>query len=163
MLASFSLCYSPFRCAALTVAADEGKPILRVTLGDGATLFNSVELVDMLDLETSPFMDFWIRTTSQEPLAFLFQVGGNGSTEWKALNLIGKQTGFEQIDALPQKKINDGEWHRVTWDLKRLCREQLGEGNVRTKNLVLGSWDKPSQPIKVELRNFAHGKRNTLD
>lgn len=149
--------------AEMSLETVEGKPTLRLAFGDGTAPFNSVALTDSLDLEVAPFLDFWIRTTSKEPLAFLLEIESNGVSQWRALNLIGKQNGYAQIDTVPQGKINDGKWHRVTWDLLRLCKEELGTGSIQIKNLVLGTWEKPSEPVVVEFQNFSHGKRNTLD
>lgn len=47
-----------------------------------------------------------------------------GSQVWYALNLIGVQERYSQADTLPADVINDGQWHRVTWDLQRVAPTQ---------------------------------------
>jgi hypothetical protein len=80
--------------------------------------------------------------------------------QWRALNLVGVQSIYPLIDGPPS--INDGKWHRVTWDLCRLIKDKLGyTGTI--KGIIIGSWEKPSEPITVELQDFTFGQRNTLN
>jgi hypothetical protein len=143
----------------------DGKPVLRVEIGDGATVFNSLFIrSESVDLEMAGYLDFMIRTTATEPLAIMFQAESDPPQQWRALNLIGTQTGYANADSLPVGAINDGNWHRVTWNLQELYKEQITSTDKgRIKNLILGSWEKPSEPIVVEFRDFSLGRRNTLD
>lgn len=147
----------------ITTCMVDGRPTLVLEIGGDGTPFHSAVIYNgSIDLKTTPFLDFRIRTTSQEPLAIMFQVEGR-SGEWEALNIIGKETLYPSRDALIFGAVNDGAWHRVTWDLKRLASEQFGSGQFKISNLIVGSWEKFSLPIVVEFQSFALGKRNTLD
>jgi len=138
----------------------EGKPTLRLEIGGEGVQFNSVHLtLGGVDLEQSPFLDFRLRTTSKEAFAFMFEFGDG---IWYALNLQGQQSGYGNLDTV-RGALNEGQWHRVTWDLKRLVEEQIGPGRTRITNIILGSWEKPAEPVVVEFQDFAFGQRNLLD
>ena len=142
--------------ATLTPFEDEGKPAVRVAIGDSATQFNSVFVrLESIDLDKTPILDFKVRVTGDQPLAFMFQSGASGS--WYALNLVGSQSGYLNADALPAGRINDGKWHRVTWDLRRLAVERIGPSSARIHTLILGNWEKPPQSGTVEFKEFAFG------
>ncbi len=152
----------PFRDGRIeqTCTVVDGKPTLRLTIGGEGVQFNSVHLtLGGLDLEQSPFLDFRMRTTSKEPFAFMFEFGDG---IWYALNLQGQQSLYGNLDGV-RGSITDGQWHRVTWDLKRLVEEQVGPGRTRITNFILGSWEKPAEPVVVEFQDFAFGQRNLLD
>lgn len=101
----------------------EGKPTLHIEIGGDGTRFNSVMICnDIVDADSVPFMDFRIRTTSKDPLAIMFQVENDPS--WYSLNLIGAQTMYNNIDSLPDR-INDGNWHRVTWNIGKLISDRI--------------------------------------
>lgn len=141
----------------------EGRPILRLKIGGDGTEFHSAHIhPGAINLDDAPYMDFSLRTASQESLAIMFQLE-SGSRVWHALNLIGSQTRFSALDSLPEDAINNGQWHRVTWDLRTLVREGLGRSDSTIHNIVIGSWDNPKEPIEVEFRDFTLGQRNRLD
>lgn len=90
----------------------------------------------------------------------MFQMEGDAA--WYSLNLIGKQTGYSYVDATPTE-INDGKWHRVTWDLRRLVSDRVNATNHKITQIIIGSWEQPSKPLEVEFQDFTMGKRNLLD
>ena len=141
----------------------DGRPTLRLTIGGDGTQFNSAHIHSgSIDLDRASFMDFRVRTTSREPLAILFQLE-SGSQVFYSLNLVGEQGLFSHADSVPEDSINDGKWHRVTFDLKRVVREGLGSDQREITNVVIGSWMTPREPIVVEFQDFALGERNLLD
>ena len=106
-------------------------------------------------------MDFWVRTTTRDPVALMFQVEGQDT--WFELDLIGKQT-YRKIDKIsPLYEINNGAWHRVTWNLKKLVAEQIGSDIKSISNVIVGTWSNPSQPVVLEFKNVCFGSFNQLD
>lgn len=145
----------------ISTAQRDGHPALRLQIGGDGTQYNSAWIWnDVIDLGETPVLDFKMRTTSREPLAILFQA--EHGEAWYALNLVGRQSRFPQADGLPNWAVNDGAWHRVTWNLANLCKERLG-GIERIRNVVVGVWDNPAEAVDVEFADFAFGVRNSLD
>jgi hypothetical protein len=137
----------------------DGAPGLRLELGGDSTPYNSVFVRgEAVDLAATPYLDFMVRTTSTESLSIMFQVDGGGS-EWYSIELIGKQPLHRPVAFLPTGSISDGNWHRVTWDLRRLVREQIGEQYTHIRNVIMGSWGNPVQPVVVDFRDFRFGAR----
>ncbi|MHB0998642.1 MAG: alpha-glucuronidase family glycosyl hydrolase [Armatimonadota bacterium] len=140
----------------------EGKPTLKLALGGDDTQFNSAVINNgTIDLAETPFMDFKIRTTSQEPCAIMFQLVNDSN--WYSLNLVNTQSRYPNIDSIPFAALSDGKWHRVTWDLGRLVQDRVSTGETKIINMIIGAWDKPSAPIELEFQDFTVGKRNMLD
>ena len=140
----------------------DGKPVLRLSIGGDKVANSSVFIHEgALDLDKSPFMDFKFRTDSREPLVIMFQAESDGN--WYALNLIDVTSQYRFADSVSDLLLNDGKWHRVTCDLLRLCKERIGVSDPTIRNVILGSWASPSEPIIVEFSDFALGKRNLLD
>lgn len=143
-------------------ASVDGRPTLRLEIGGDGTPYNSVFLhAGALDLSKSPYLDFRVRTTSAEPFAIMFQ--SDGGSDWHCLNLVGVEQLYKYADGLPAGAISDGKWHRITWNLEKLVREEIGPGVTYIRSIILGSWENPSKPIVLEFRDFAFGKRNMLD
>lgn len=141
----------------------DGRPTLRLKIGGDGVQYNSAFMhMGSIDLDKAPYMDFRVRTSSDEPLAILFQLDG-GSQTWYALNLIGDNGLFNRADGLSEDALSDGKWHRVTWDLKRLVREGIARNDREITNLVIGSWKTPKEPVVVEFQDFSLGTRNMLD
>jgi hypothetical protein len=139
-----------------TAFQDSGKPALRLEIGDSKTQFNSVFVrLDSIDLDTTPILDFKVRVTSSQPVAFMFQ--SSSGANWYALNLVGSQSGYLNLATLPPGRIDDGKWHRVTWDLRRLASERIGPGTTQIRQLIFGNWEKPPQTGTVEIKDFAFG------
>lgn len=144
------------------VVSVDGRPTLRLEIGDADTLYNSVFVHSgEIDLRKSPYMDFRIRAENAEPVALMFQLGSG--TEWYALNLVGQQSRYTSLDGIAAGKIADGKWHRVTWDLLKLFKDQFGGADPVIHNLILGAWQTLHEPVVVEFQDFALGERNTLD
>ena len=140
----------------------DGRPILRLSVGGDNVESNSVFIHDdLLDLNKNPFMDFKFRTTSTQPLAIMFQ--HESEDIWYVFNLIDIHSRHQYADSVSDLSTNDGKWHRVTVDLLRLCKERIDLPISKIRNIVLGSWTTPSEPIIVEFSDFTFGKRNMLD
>ena len=60
-------------------------------------------------------------------------------------------------------EINDGQWHRVTWNLRKLVAERIDPNIKSIKTLSLGTWANPQKPVVVEFRNVCFGSFNKLD
>jgi hypothetical protein len=141
---------------------DNGAPVVEVGLGGEGVRFNSIHIhPGPIPLEQAPVLDFEIRVLHAEPFAFLFQVPDNAN--WYALNLVGQQSLYTGVDSLPLASLEDGEWYRVTWDLGRAVRERIAPDVDRIESLILGAWEQPADPIRVQFRNVRLGRRRTLD
>ena len=146
----------------ITPEVADGTPALKLEIGGNGTKFSSVYIHrGLIDLDDSPYLDFRIRTSSAEPLAIMFQTDYDDA--WYALNMIGMQRSYNHADGLPAGSISDGKWHRVTWNLRETVKDRIGAGNTRIKDVILGSWEAPAEPIVVEFSDFAFGRQNTLD
>ena len=140
----------------ITPFDDGGAPALRLEIGDSKTQFNSVFLrMDSVDLDKTPILDLKVRVTGSQPVALMLQ--SSTSANWYALNLIGSQGLFFNLAALPPGRIDDGKWHRVTWNLRRLVTERIGPGTTQIHQLILGNWEKPPATGTVEIKDFAFG------
>ena len=149
--------------ATLTPFVDEGVPAIRVALaGTPASKWGSRFIRrEAIALEKQPLMDFYFRTTSKDPVALMFQV--EGKDDWFELDLIGKQA-YRQLDRInPLYEINDGQWHRLTWNLQKLVAEKISPETKTLKNLVVGTWTNPKTPVTVEFKNVCFGSFNQLD
>jgi hypothetical protein len=146
----------------VTSETADGKPALKLEIPGGGAPGNSVFIHnEPIDLDESPCLDFRIRTSSTEPLAMMFQMM-SGDT-WFALNLMGTQRNYTFADALPAGSISNGEWHRVTWNLRELVKDRTGGGDSHIRSVILGTWESLKEPVVVEFSDFAFGKRNMLD
>jgi hypothetical protein len=149
--------------AELTPFTEDGQPAIRVALAGkpGVKWGSRCIRKGTLDLGKEPLMDFWVRTTTRDPVALMFQVEGQDT--WFELDLIGKQT-YRKIDKIsPLYEINNGAWHRVTWNLKKLVAEQIGSDIKSISNVIVGTWSNPSQPVVLEFKNVCFGSFNQLD
>lgn len=116
---------------------------------------------EAIDLDKQPLMDFYFRTTSKDPVALMFQA--EGKDDWFELDLIGKQP-YRQLDRInPLYEINDGQWHRLTWNLEKLVAEKISPETKSIKNLIVGTWTNPKTPVAVEFKNVCFGSFNQLD
>ncbi len=142
---------------------ESGRDIIKVSIGGDNTNYNSVFIhSDPIDLNDAPFMDFEIRVINKKPIAFMFQT--QDSERYHALNIIGNQDLYNNIDSVNSDNIADGKWHRVTWDLLNMYKENISATKQPIiRNLILGSWKPAEQAAVVEFRNFNMGTRNTLD
>ena len=149
--------------AELTPFTDQGSPAIRVALAGtpNARLGSRFVRTDAIDLEQQPLMDFCLRTTTQEPVAFMFQI--EGKDDWFELDLVGTQ-GYRKTDRINETlEINDGQWHRVTWNLRKLVAERIDPNIKSIKTLILGTWANPQKPVVVEFKNVCFGSFNKLD
>ena len=143
----------------MQVVEEQGIRRLRISIGGDGSAYNSVIICnENFDTDEMAYLDFKIRTSSNEAAAIMFQI--EGSEAWYSLNLIGQQNLFTNLDSL--KQINDGQWHRVTWNLKRLVRDKFNN-SAKIKTLILGSWENSQKPVVIELAEMSLGKRNMLN
>ncbi len=142
---------------------ENGRNVIKVSIGEDNVNYNSIFVhSDPICLNQAPFLDFEIRVINENPLAFMFQA--EGSEKYYALNIIGKQDSYTNLDSVSSDNIADGQWHRITWDLLNLYKENISATRPPIiKNLILGSWEPAQDAAVVEFRNFNIGKRNTLD
>jgi hypothetical protein len=136
-----------------------GRPTLQLRIGgQGDSRFNSAWIRQQaIDIELAPILSFRLRSTSTEPLALLLQRMSD-TDRWWAINLVGTQTGYPSLANLTERKLNDGKWHDVSLDLRRILAGQWEPGQAsQIKNLIIGSWENPSHPILVEFQAFAFG------
>ena len=142
---------------------EEGKEALRVSIG-GEKGINSNSLWinrGKIDLEKSPYMDFYIRTSTKDPVCFMFQI--RGRDEWLEMDIVPGNT-YTVIDRIDiEREINNGKWRRVTWNIRKLAQERIGKDVTMIKGLIIGSWKPLEKPVVLEFRNFNFGKMNLLD
>lgn len=132
--------------------------VLNIKLGGFGVKDNSVQVYSgTVDLNEAPYLDFMIKTKSPDAMALMFRV--ENDPNWYALNVLGIHNDYKYVDGLPVGSINDGEWHRVTWNLKALIEKQIPESGLKISNIILGAWDKPYQPVDVSFKNFSFGKK----
>ena len=133
----------------------DGRPTIRLEIGDGASRFNSAWIhPERIDLDLASVLRFRVRTTSTEPLALLLQQEKDTDV-WRAINLVGRQSAYPSLADLTAQKLNDGQWHEVSLDLRPLIASRLEPGKKpRIKNLIVGSWEQPLRPIVVEFQSF---------
>lgn len=137
----------------------DGNATIQLQIGDGQTpgYNHSVRVSDdPIDLTGTPILHFRIRTQETEPLAILIQM--EGEENWHALNVVGTQGKYTEADTLPE--INDGQWHRVSWDLAKLVDEVIKppRADGRIGAIIFGSWETPTKPLQVEIQSAALGR-----
>ena len=140
-----------------------GQDILAIKMGGKGSVFNSAFVhMGELNLNDGPFMDFKVRTNAEQPAAFMFQVAG--SEQYYAMNLMGKQNLYIEADSVNSEAINDGQWHRVTWNLLKMYQEMISaEGEPMIRNVLFGTWEAADEECEVEFKEFTIGVQNTLD
>ena len=149
--------------ATLTPFVDEGIPAMRVSLAGTPDAKWGSRFIrrEAFDLDKQPLMDFYFRTTSKDPVALMFQV--EGTDDWFQLDLISGQN-YKQLDRIdPVHEISNGQWQRLTWNLKKLVTEKIGSQTKSIKNLVVGTWTNPETPVIVEFKSVCFGSFNQLD
>jgi len=137
--------------------------VQRVSLGGNQVKYNSAWIQrSPVDLVAAPILDMRLRTTSTHPLRLMFQVPG--SEEWYAIDLVGTQTVGKALDGIKAVwKVNDGNWHRVNWNLRQMVAERIGPGVTTISNLIVGSWVPSAEPAVIEFKRVAFGIDNRLD
>ena len=93
-------------------------------------------------------------------MAFLLQ-HERDKDRWRAINLVGKHKAYLPLADLASQKLNDGQWHQVSVDLRQALAGQIEPGQkLRIKNLIIGSWENPKKPIVVEFQEFCIGPKS---
>ncbi|MHB0998643.1 MAG: alpha-glucuronidase family glycosyl hydrolase [Armatimonadota bacterium] len=139
-----------------SVYKDGDDSILSMKFGGDSIKDSSVYIYSgTLDLDKTPYLDFMIKTSSVEPLAIMFRV--ENDPNWHALNLLGVHGDYKFADGIPVGSFDDGKWHRVTWNLRKFMAEKFPDSDMKISNIILGAWEKPSQPISVEFKEFSFG------
>lgn len=137
--------------------------VQRVGLGGNQVNLGSVWIQrSPVDLTAAPILDMRLRTTSTHPLRLMFQVPGR--EEWYAIDLVGTQKVGKALDGIKAVwKVNDGNWHRVNWNLRQMVAERIGPGVTTISNLIIGSWVPSDEPAVIEFKRVAFGIDNRLD
>ncbi len=141
---------------------EDGRKVFTVKIDGNKTKYNSVfAYPGEIDLTEAPYIDFYVRTKTDQPVAVMFQ--SVSSDTYYSFSLVGRQDQYVQLDSVPHGNANDGKWHRVTVDLYSLLKDRVPEASPRIHNLVVGSWNFPVEDIEISFRDIAFGKRNLLD
>jgi hypothetical protein len=120
----------------MSAAIVDGRPVYNVKIGCNGASYNSVSFFNgLLNLN--------------DPV-------------WYLLSFIGTQSLYQNVDVVPAD-INDGSWHRITWDLKNFVNDKINSSNLKISQIILGSWKNPSEPISVDFRGFSIWKCNMLN
>jgi hypothetical protein len=149
--------------AVLTPFSEQGARAVRLELAGTAEAKWGSRFIrnDVIDLEKQPLMDFYLRTSTKEPVALMFQI--EGKADWFELDIVGVQN-YSLLDKVNSAlAINDGQWHRVTWNLKKLVAERVSPDITSIKNLIVGTWANPQAPVVVEFKDVCFGSFNQLD
>jgi hypothetical protein len=150
---------------ATSVATGTGnEAVQRVGLGGNQAGLGSVWIQRTpVDLTAAPILDMRLRTTSTHPLRLMFQVPGR--EDWYAIDLVGTQKKIgKALDGVKAVwKVNDGNWHRVNWNLRQMVAERIGPGVTAINNLIVGSWVPAAEPAVIEFKRVAFGIDNRLD
>jgi len=146
----------------LELFTDDSEPAIKLSLNTGEFQNNSRWIHrEEINLQEAPYLDFYIRTAGKGPLSFMFQV--DGRDEWFELALQGTQN-YTLVDKLGLvDEINDGKWHRITWNLQKVVKEKIGQDISKIKHLIIGNWQKVDEPVVVEFKSFNMGRLNLLD
>jgi len=138
------------------MAGDE--PLIKVTLGDGAAKYNSRWIYKgEIDLNKAPWMDLCLRTKTDAPVSILLQVGDDTKT-WYQIPILKKHH-YPLLDESlsSDKAINDGEWHRLSWNLKQMVQKKFGADVSTVRDIIIGKWAAPELSAELEIKSFKLG------
>jgi hypothetical protein len=129
--------------------------------GHGDSQYNSAFIrEEPVDPRLAPVLHFRMRTSTCGQLAILFQETNGDEQAYDAIDLVGRDDAYHSLADLGGMRLNDGQWHEVSLDLAKLLQSQRGAGDPpRIKNLMIGSWQNPAEPILVEFQDFWLGPR----
>ena len=148
--------------ASVQVISAESDPVQQISLG-GANKYNSVWVSRApVNVADAPILDMCLRSTSSHPIRLMFQVPGNET--WYGIDLIGTQKIGKTLDGIKAvHRVNDGQWHRVNFNLRQMIAEQIDTGITNISNLIIGTWVESTEPAIIGLRRVAFGIDNRLD
>lgn len=134
-------------------------PIAKVTLGNGAAIYNSRWMYrGEIDLNKAPWMDLWLRTESDAPVSILLQIGDDEKT-WHQIPVLKKHH-YPLLDGTlsTTKAVNDGQWHRLSWNLKQIVQKKFGPEASTVRDIIIGKWAEPEAACELEIKSFKLGK-----
>ncbi len=143
--------------AELTHFTDHGSPAIRVALAGttNAPMGSRFIHKDEINLDQQPVMAFQLKTTTQEAVALMFQIDGNDN--WFEVDIVGTQN-YQQTGRInPAVEINDGQWHQVVLDLRKLVALRIDPKFKSIHNLMIGTWANPREPVVVEFKDVCFG------
>ena len=142
------------------------KPPTMVTPDGGCSLRGT-----SMRLSENPVFDFWIRVNGNHTAAFDVAYGSSGigypgyiSYESHAINIVGSQTGIEEVGNLGA--INDGSWRHIVFDVGYAIESQPGFQPGSVNEVYLSLFDSQasldlfagappqSYPARIELRDM---------
>lgn len=129
-----------------------------ITLGNGVARFNSRWIYKgEIDLNKAPWMDLWLRTESDAPVSILLQVGDDTRT-WHQIPVLKKHN-YPLLDGTlsTTKTLNDGQWHRLSWNLKQMVQKKFGPDASTVRDIIIGKWAEPEAACELEIREFQLG------
>jgi hypothetical protein len=132
--------------------------IATITLGNGAVLYNSRWMYKgEIDLNQAPWMDLWLRTETDAPVSILLQIGDDTKT-WHQIPILKKHH-YPLLDGTlsTNKAINDGQWHRLSWNLKQMVQKKIGSEVSTVRNIIIGKWADPEISAELEIKSFELG------
>jgi hypothetical protein len=140
-----------------TAAAE---PTITLTLGDGAAQFNSRWIFKgEIDLNQAPCLDMSVRVKQDGPVSILFHIGDD-KVKWHQLPIVKKQPQFPML--LSGKSVDgalsDGQWHRLTWNLKQIVQKNFGADVSTISDVIIGKWTAPETVGELEIRSFKLGE-----
>ena len=141
---------------------EDNSSVIKLSLGDKSSDFNSRWIHrGEINLNEAPYLDFHIRTDGDGPVSLMFQV--EDRVGWFEIALLGTQNYILLDKVNIVEKINDGNWHRITWDLQKMVNEKIGQDVSKIKDMIIGNWQKVDEPVVLEFKNFKMGSLNLLD
>jgi hypothetical protein len=136
----------------------EGEKVAKVTLGDGAAIYNSRWFYKgEVDLNRAPWMDLRLRTETEATVSILLQVGDDTKT-WHQIPILKKHH-YQLLDGTLSgtKTVNDGQWHRLSWNLKQMVQKKFGADASTVRDIMIGKWADPELSAELEIKSFILG------
>lgn len=140
------------------IAAAE--PTVTLTIGNGVVPFNSRWIFKgEIDLNQAPWLDMRVRVKQTAPVSILFRVGDD-PPKWYQLPIVKKQPQFPTLDSgvLVDEALSDGEWHRLSWNLKQIVQKNFGSDVSSISDLIIGKWTAPETVTELEIQSFTLGE-----
>jgi len=143
----------------LTPLMEGNEPCMNLSLGGNGVQYNSRWISkDKIDLQKAPYLDLWLRTTTTAPVSILFLVGDDTQNFYQ-LPLVGVHGTYKIMDPVvsADKNVADGQWHRLTWNLRDMIRKNVGKDASTIHSVIIGKWTAPDSVAELEIKALTFG------
>jgi hypothetical protein len=144
----------------ITPLLAENEPSIKLALGDASGVqFNSRWIFkEKIDLERAPYLDMCLRTKTTAPVSILFLVGDDTQNFYQ-LPLVGIHGNYKIMDPTvsADKEVSDGQWHRLTWNLRDMVLKNVGKDVLTIHSVIIGKWTAPESVAELEIKELTFG------